>query len=209
MENLNKDTYLITPSLLNSWLWIWNCEDSVRENENDSICLEDKQEDARNKAFDDFIKTLNREEFEPNQYMLEGLKFEDETYKGKTCFSEIVKDGAFQIVGKKEVEVDGLNFLMYGRLDVLKGGVIYDIKRVWRYTRPKYRKSSQHGFYLDLFENAKKFTYLIWDGNNPHYETYYRDETIPTIEMIHLFIKWLKENGLLGLYKKNWKCKIY
>ena len=201
--------YLITPSLLNAWGWIWECTKSVKENEKDTMCLEDKISVAQDKAFDDFIKALYREKVEPNQYMLEGIKFEDETYKGNTCFSEEVKNGAFQIVGKKQVEVDGMKFLMYGRLDVLKGGVIYDIKRVWKYSLPKYKNSYQHGFYFDLFGSAKKFTYLIWDGNKPHRETYFRDEVERTEEVIHLFIKWLRENGLLKLYKEKWKCQIW
>lgn len=206
---MNNDLYLITPSLLNAWGWIWECEKSVKVSETDLMCIEDKVSVAKEKAFDDFIKALYREKTEPNTYMLEGIKFEEDTYDGKTCFSETVKNGAFQIVGKKEVKVDGLNFLMYGRLDVLKGGTIFDIKRVWKYSLPKYNNSYQHGFYLDLFGNAKKFTYLIWDGYKPHKETYFRDEVKSTTEVIHLFIKWLKENGLFGVYKEKWKCIRY
>lgn len=206
---MNNELYLITPSLLNAWGWIWECEKNVKTAESDTVCFEDKVSIAKEKAFDDFIKALYREKTEQNTYMLEGIRFEDETYKGNTCFSETVKNGAFQIVGKKEVKVDGMNFLMYGRLDVLKGGTIFDIKRVWKYSLPKYNNSYQHGFYLDLFGNAKKFTYLIWDGYKPHKETYFRDETKRTTEVIHLFIKWLKENGLLGVYKEKWKCIKY
>ena len=203
---LNNERYLITPSLLNSWAWIWECKNSVKDNENDNISLEDKQSEAQEKAFEDFIKTLKREPFEPNEYMLAGIEFEKECYEGKTCVSPIIEGGAYQIVGMKNVDVDGMSFLMYGRLDVLKGGIIYDIKRIWKYALQKYKWSTQHGFYLDLFPNANKFEYLAYDGFKLHREVYYRGEYKPTVEVIKDFIKWLKENDLLELYKEKWRA---
>lgn len=199
--------YLITPSLLNSWLYIWECGRNVKESENDTICIEDKIFEAQEKAKQDFINTLNRIPSPPNEYMLAGIEFEEQCYKGKTCISPIIKGGSYQIVGKKEVRVENMRFLMYGRLDVLKGGTIYDIKRIWKYTLPKYRWSSQHGFYLDLFSRANKFEYLAYDGNRLHREVYYRNEYKPTVEVIKEFIEWLKENNLLDVYKEKWKSK--
>lgn len=147
---LNDDCYLITPSLLNSWGYIWNCEETVREAESDEVSFEDKVSIAQEKAYQEFLKTLNREPVEQNQYMLDGIQYEQDCYDGKTEASPIIENGQFQIVGKKNVQIDGLNFLMYGRLDVLKGGVIYDIKKVVRYNLGKYKKSYQHAFYLSL-----------------------------------------------------------
>lgn len=203
----SNDVFLITPSLLNSWLYIWESQNLVKENEKDLISLEDKKSEAQEKAKKDFIKVLNREQIEPNEYMIAGNEFEKQCYEGKTCISPIIKNGQFQIVGKKLVKIDNINFLMYGRLDVLKGGVIYDIKRVWKYNVQKYKWSAQHGFYLDLFSRANVFKYLIFDGNNLHIETYYRDEYTPTEELIKEFITWLKENDLFEVYKKKWKSK--
>ena len=202
-----SERYLITPSLLNSWGWIFNCVDGVTSNESDKISLEDKIQDGQKKAKKEFIKALRREPLEPNEYMLAGIQFEKDCYDGKTCVSPIIKGGSYQIVGKKNVSIGGMNFLMYGKLDVLKGGVIYDIKRVWKYSRPKYNKSYQHGFYLELFERAKKFKYLIFDGNNLHIEQYYPDECEKMEVVIKLFIEWLDSEGLLELYKKCWKCR--
>lgn len=205
--SLNNEEYLITPSLLNSWLWIYECVNSVVEKEDDLVSLEDKQQEVQEKAFNDFLKTLRREFSEPNKFMLEGIKFEEECYKGNTCVSPIIEGGSYQIVGKKRVAVNGMNFLMYGRLDVLKGGTVFDIKRVWKYTLPKYKWSSQHGFYLDLFERAYKFEYLVYDGTKLHIETYYRDECRKTETLISEFIDFLEEKGILETYKKYWKAK--
>lgn len=206
--NSSNDEYLITPSLLNSWGYIWECEKYVRESQNDTISYEDKISEAKKKAFDDFLTSLNRIKNEPNEYMLRGIEFEDECYKGNTPISPIIENGLFQVVGTKKVVVNGIKFLMYGRLDVLKGEIIYDIKRVSRYSLQKYIGSYQHGFYLDLFPRAKAFKYLAFDDSEKlHIETYYRDEYQPTIDVISNFVNWLIENNLLDLYKEKWKSK--
>ena len=205
---LNRERYLITPSLLNSWGYIWNCEDNVRESEKDAISFEDKVLDARQKAFEDFLKTLNRITSEPNEYMQAGIDFEEECYKGNTCVSPIIENGAFQISGSKDVRVNGLNILMYGRLDVLKGGIIYDIKRIWKYSLPKYSKSYQHQFYLELFPKAYKFEYLAFDGTKLHREVYFPSDNTQEIEcVISQFLEWLKENDLYKIYLEKWRCK--
>ncbi len=201
------ERFLITPSLLNSWGYIWNCEDNVREAESDKVCLEDKIADAREKALEDFKRTLRREPSEPNKWMQMGIDFEAECYAGNTCISPIIEGGAFQIVGKEEATIDGVDFLLYGRLDVLKGGVIYDIKRVGRYAPRKYAKSYQHGFYLELFKDAKKFEYLAYDGKDLHTETYYRDQCRDTKDAISQFLRWLKANGLAETYFDKWASK--
>lgn len=198
---------LVTPSLLNSWLYIWLSRANVKESTNDAICLEDKQDLAMQKAYDEFLGTLRREQTPSNENMLRGIKYEDDCYKGITDASPIIKGGAFQIVGKKNVVVNGVPFLMYGRLDVLKNGIIYDIKRVTRYATQKYLHSAQHGFYMDLFPNASQFTYLVFDGNKLHQETYYRGQYKPTEAILSDFIQWLRENNLWGVYASLWASK--
>ena len=198
---------LVTPSLLNSWLYIWLSRDNVKESANDAICLEDKQDLEMQKAYDEFLGTLRREQKPPNENMLRGIQYEEDCYKGLTDASPIIKGGAFQIVGKKNVVVDNVPFLMYGRLDVLKNGIIYDIKRVTRYATQKYLHSAQHGFYLDLFQDARQFTYLAFDGNKLHQETYYRGQYKPTEAILSDFIQWLRENNLWDVYASLWASK--
>ena len=198
---------LVTPSLLNSWLYIWLSRDNVKESANDAICLEDKQDLAMQKSYDEFLGTLRREQTPPNENMLRGIQYEEDCYKGLTDASPIIKGGAFQIVGKKYVVVDNVPFLMYGRLDVLKNGIIYDIKRVTRYATQKYLHSAQHGFYLDLFQDARQFTYLAFDGNKLHQETYYRGQYKPTEAILSDFIQWLRENNLWDVYASLWASK--
>ena len=204
----SNDSFLITPSLLNSWANIWNCVDYVKESEKDEISLEDKQSIAREKAFSEFLDTLHRIPTEPNIYMQRGIDFEEECYKGNTIISPIIENGAYQIAGKKTLKVSGLNILLYGRLDVLKGGVIYDIKRVTNYSPQKYQKSYQHAVYLELFPDAKQFTYLVYDDKEKlHEETYYKDECVNIEGVIADFLNWLNENDLLEVYLMKWKSK--
>lgn len=203
----NNNSYLITPSLLNAWAFIEQSVEYVRESENDIISYEDKCEEMREKAFNDFLKVLNREQVEQNEAMKLGIEFEDETYKGNTCFSDIVKGGAWQVVGKKYETIGELDFLLYGRLDVLKAGKIYDIKRVSSWKLGKYAKSYQHAFYLHLFSDCNEFEYLIFDGKKGHIEHYYRDECEDIRSVISDFVGWLKNNNLLDLYKEKWRTK--
>lgn len=198
---------LITPSLLNSWGYIWECRKGVRESEGDEISIEDKRDLASDKAMEEFLKSLNREPIPDNEFMRRGREYEEATYKGETLASPYVQGGRFQLVGKKKVEVDGMGFLMYGRLDCLKGGVIYDIKRVSRYAPQKYRDSYQHGFYLDLFPRAHRFDYLVDDGKALHIETYYRGQYVPTEKAIRDFVGWLRSQGLLPIYQQKWQAR--
>lgn len=197
---------LVTPSLLNSWGYIFLAPLNVREAESDAICIEDKAELLRAKATEDFIKTLNRVPSEPNEAMQKGIDFERDCYLGKTPISPIIEGGAFQIVGKKEVEINGEKVLLYGRLDVLKNGTIYDIKRVRQYKTQKYLRSYQHGFYLDLFQEAQDFTYLVYDDKERlHKETYYRGQYEPTESIVKEFFAWLKQYDLWETYVRFWK----
>lgn len=206
--HIDNESYIVTPSLLNAWAYIWLSAANVREAESDTMSLEDKQADAQKKAYDEFLNTLNRIKLPPNEYMKRGIEFEDKCYKGETIISPIIEGGSYQIVGTKTINVCGLNILLYGKLDVLKGGVIYDIKRVIRYSPQKYQKSYQHGFYFELFPDAKKFTYLVYDDMDKlHQETYYRDECTDIQTIVRMFLKWLQDNDLMEIYKIKWNSK--
>lgn len=228
---------LITPSLLNSWLYIDQVEKVYKEKlplvqediantfgegvGYEDLSEEDKAYYGRQLAFQDFVNTLNKIPFEPNKFMIAGIEFEAEcvataenlekgididytTSEGALEFGKIIAGGSFQAVGTKEVTIDGVDFLMYGRLDVLKAGVIYDIKRVVKYERPKYKWSSQHGFYMDLFPNVKYFEYLVYNGYKTHKERYSRFDYTPTESVIKDFMEFLKNNGLWEVYCEKW-----
>lgn len=190
--------YLITPTLLNSFQYY----------------IEDEYKSPADSRAD-FLKTLSRERFEPNEAMQKGIKFEQDiedycngefelSYKiistiGGTCgslsedmdaweedvkifdvdynqcvirYGKIVKGGLWQQTCKKDLRVNNQDFLLYGRVDVLKRDTIYDIKFTSNYELDKYLNSSQHLIYLYCL-GLPKFQYLISDGKDYWIDDYH------------------------------------
>lgn len=190
--------YYITPTLLNSW-----------------------QYNIKNGTLEDFIKVLNKEEFEPSESIIKGYEFEaymQENY-------EETKNGAYQVVVQKEYG----DYLLYGKVDCLKGGIIYDYKYTKNYDVGKFFGNHQTLMYLEMVPEASKMVYLItnkfevedyadidyMDTDKIEYtvgdifrEEYTKDMFPETIDSIlNKFENWLKEYDLFDLYTEKWKCK--
>ena len=190
--------YYITASLLNSW-----------------------QYNIKNGTLEDFIKVLNKEEFEPSESVLKG--FEYEKYMQEN-FEETLR-GAYQVKVSKEHG----DYLLYGIIDCLKGGIIYDYKYTQNYEVGKFFNNHQTLMYLEIVPEAKKMVYLITnkfekteypdlnfkDIANIEYEVgdifreeYTKDMFPETMDSIlHKFKQWLKQYNLFDLYAEKWKCK--
>ena len=190
--------YYITASLLNSW-----------------------QYNIKNGTLEDFIKVLNKEEFEPSESILKG--FEYEKYMQEN-FEETLR-GAYQVKVSKEHG----DYLLYGIIDCLKGGIIYDYKYTQNYEVGKFFNNHQTLMYLEIVPEAKKMVYLITnkfekteypdlnfkDIANIEYEVgdifreeYTKDMFPETMDSIlNKFEEWLKTYNLLNLYAEKWKCK--
>ena len=190
--------YYITPTLLNSW-----------------------QYNIKNGTLEDFIKVLNKEEFEPSESILKGFEYEkymQENYKETL-------GGAYQVKVSKEYG----DYLLYGIIDCLKGGIIYDYKYTQNYEVGKFFNNHQTLMYLEMIPEAKKMIYLITNKLNKiecpdmefkdiskiEYEVgdifkeeYTKDMFPETIDSIlHKFEQWLKQYNLFDLYTEKWKCK--
>jgi len=190
----------LTPTLLNSW----------------SYCI-------KNGTLEDFIKVLNKEDFEPSESIVKGYEFEvymQENY-------EETKNGAYQVVVQKEHG----DYLLYGKVDCLKGGIIYDYKYTKNYDVGKFFNNHQTLMYLEMIPEASKMVYLItnkFDKEIPllaplNYEycgeyeykvgdifreEYTKDMFPETIDsVLHKFEQWLKAYNLFDLYTEKWKCK--
>jgi hypothetical protein len=196
---------LITASLLNSW----------------SYLFEDLEDEASEEKYKEFLEYLENDKTKPripNKYMLEGIWFENECCKGNVeGISNLIKDGCFQLSASKKATIDGQDFLMYGKLDCLKEGIIYDIKKNSYYEVGKYFGSYQHHFYMELIPEAYKFVYLIGVDNSQDVyaetgikysifeETYTRKECHSLEQTIREFIEWLKRKNLYETYERNWR----
>ncbi len=190
---------LITQSLLSAWNYIYNAYDDE-------------------KAYQDFINCLNRVIQPTTPVMQKGIDFEGKVYaycKGVYKAEEqdvkdigdIVKGGQFQVVATMQRQISGIDFLLYAKLDVLKSGMIYDIKRSDTYETGKYLDSPQHPFYLECVPEAREFRYLISDGENIYLEGYSRAEITPISKMIEEFIAFLKVEKLLDKYLELWGAR--
>ena len=190
--------YYITPTLLNSW-----------------------QYNIKNGILEDFVKVLNKEEFEPTESILKG--FEYEKYMQENY--EETLNGAYQVKVSKEYG----DYLLYGIIDCLKGGIIYDYKYTQNYEVGKFFNNHQTLMYLEMVPEAKKMIYLITNKFNKiecsdiefkdvskiEYEVgdifreeYTKDMFPETIDSIlHKFEEWLKQYDLFNLYTEKWKCK--
>jgi hypothetical protein len=199
-QNRQNDRYLITQSLLSSWLYIYKSDD----------------------GYDDFLKTLHKEPIQPTRAMLEGQRFENclnsvlngaeiepthEWYKPIMELYPILQSAQQQVALSKQVTVEGTEFVLYGVLDFLKAGVIYDTKFSKSYRVGKYLNSPQHPMYFALVPEAYEFTYLICDGEYIYKETYRPDEVEPIERTIKYFLEFLKNLNLIGIYKENWRSK--
>ena len=121
--------------------------------------------------------------------------------------ARIVGGGALQYRASKAVEVGGLTLVLYGRLDCLKSGEIYDIKFSKGYDRGKYNDSTQHPTYLELVPEARGFTYIVSNGSEVWTERYRRDEAPAIIPTISDFLNWMQAMGFLDTYKEKWQTK--
>lgn len=161
------ENYLITPSLLNSFSYYMS-EYGKRE---------------------DFLKTLSREKFEPNEAMQKGIEFEDdinfackhgiESPKQELAqycnivneISDIVQGGVWQAKVQKALKIGDTEYLVYGICDNIKKDTIYDIKYTKNYELGKYSNSIQHPIYM-YCTGLSKFAYLISDGKEWWREDY-------------------------------------
>jgi hypothetical protein len=179
------------------------------------------QYNIKNGTLEDFIKVLNKEKFEPTESILKG--FEYEKYMQENY--EETLNGAYQVKVSKEYG----DYLLYGIIDCLKGGIIYDYKYTQNYEVGKFFNNHQTLMYLEMVPEAKKMIYLITNKFNKiecsdiefkdvskiEYEVgdifreeYTKDMFPETIDSIlHKFEEWLKQYDLFNLYTEKWKCK--
>ena len=204
--------YLITTSLINSFSYYMKDEWKTPE-------------DSRA----DFLKTLSRERFEPNEAMQRGIDFEndiesackdhykylDDLNDEKQCkydaiinnITNIVRGGFWQESCKKEIQIGNKNFLLYGRCDVIKDDTIYDIKYTSKYDTGKFSDSIQHLIYLYCLD-LPKFQYLVSNLKDCWIEEYFntQDTEEKIVSKISGFIDYLeRDQEASSIYYNKWK----
>lgn len=198
--------FLLTHSLLSSWLY------AMKDNPYEDMTTERDPEA-------EFLRVLRREPTETTEAMQNGIIFEDmvtnieaadpdhKWYDAAKKAAAYVQGSVPQYKAKKMLLVDGVEILLYGRLDFLKAGQVIDTKFSKTYDRGKYIDSTQHPVYLELIPEAESFMYLVSNGTEVWTEVYRRDETKGIRPVISDFLTWLKAKGYMDLYVKHWEAK--
>lgn len=219
--------YLITPSLLNSYQYYIANNDEFKS-------------PADSRA--DFLKTLSKEKFVPNEAMQKGIIFEDSIndyckdplyinvksnvrstihlnfFSDKEpCYywdcvksiGDIVKGGLWQQTCKKDLHIGNKEFLLYGKMDVVKRDTVYDIKFTSNYELGKFLDSAQHLIYL-YCTGLPKFQYLVSDGEDFWIEDYFNDGNVENRikSMISDFLGYLEnDKEAKEMFETKWGAK--
>lgn len=206
--------YMITQSLLSSWLYIFDCWEGQEES-----------------AMDSFLRALRKEpeelDEERQQIIQNGIDFEQAVYaeasgqlreplpkweRGICEIASFLKDAQFQVKVWREIKVAGMTFLVYGILDALCAGVISDVKFKNKSfgsldLAGNYLNSPQHPLYFFMVPEARLFRYMVSDGQDLYIEQYEPEDCITAGELILHFIQFLKANNLLETYMQYWQAR--
>ena len=200
MSSRPSNRFLITQSLLSSWLYTYKKED----------------------GYEEFLKTLRREPIRQNKAMLEGIRFENvlcavlngaeiapthEWYKPIMELYPTLYGAQQQVSLSRDVTINGVRFVLYGKLDFLKAGIIFDTKYSKTYRVGKYLDSPQHPMYFALVPEAREFQYKICDGRYIYTETYRPDELEPIERTISQFMAFLDRQNLVSTFCEHWRSK--
>lgn len=174
--------------------------------------------------FQDFLMDLGRETRPVGPAAQAGIDFEDMVYRASRgeystefkpekdlavaiSFGHKLTGAAYQVRAEKLVRLNGLDINLVGVADFIRAGKITDIKRVMRYEYGKYQFSAQHPMYLELWPEATRFDYLIWDGSYCYQETYRRQDCESILTIGKRFLDYLEGADLMPIYLEKWKEK--
>nr|DAK92769.1 MAG TPA: hypothetical protein [Caudoviricetes sp.] len=198
---------LITQTLLSAWNYAMG-------NENED-------------AYFSFLDALHRVKHPPTEAMQNGIDFETEVYRvargGEPLshpeWENGIRKTAAALVGaptqiklSRPITVDGTELLVYGILDAMKAGIIYDVKYSntsfgSAYLPGKYLSSPQHPAYFYLVPEAYRFDYLVSDGKDLYTESYTPKNSRPFREIASEFLSFLRAADLMSVYEELWKSK--
>ena len=223
--------YKITQSLISAWNYVHNCwegqEDAAMESfltalrgEKEELTPEQMQNIQNGFDFEKLVTDIATGAFHP-QYEFDGMT-DPETceetcrevypkwYRPAAEFGAILRGAQFQVRIHRSITVRGMEFEIHGVLDALKEGVIYDIKFKNKSFGSSdiagdWLDSPQHPFYFYLVPEARKFMYLVSDGNDIYIEQYFPEESRSAEEIIAEFISFLESSNLMDEYKAHWQ----
>lgn len=221
--------YLITQSLLSSWNYTFDCFEGYEEEAREEFMQalhrekgEPSEAMLKGIAFENLCYSIANGSFHPTTEQSfpcnpnSGEPMERHVYpfgfQGACKVAEFIKGAPVQVKAQREISVNGTDFLVYGILDALKAGTIYDVKFKNKSfgsldLAGSYMDSPQHPAYFYIVPEASEFKYLVSDGSDIYTETYRREDTPFIGDIIGEFIDSIASWGLLDLYKEKWLTK--
>ena len=195
--------YLVTPSLYSSWDYYRNGENTTKE---------------------DFLRTLRKDKFPPNEAMLRGIQFEDDVVgllkqppifpKGHDDYldccnyvAKIVSGSLYQERVFRPAMIGPYDVLLYARADFIKRDYGYDTKFTSSYEIGKYAGSIQHDLTMKC-ANLPKFAYLVCDGHHIYEEKYNRtnvSDEILSARIYEMLFDIFADEDFAELYRGNWE----
>ena len=220
------ERFMVTQSLLSAWAYCFDCYEG---DEDDAMAAfistlnreptEQTEAMLNGIEFEKLCYSIANGRFvpqftasggeEPNTGGVMGYGKYPKNYTGAKRVAEIIKGAPFQVKASREIEVGGMKFLVYGILDALKAGTIYDVKYMNKSMNStdvygKYLESAQHPAYFYLVPEATDFKYLLSDGDDIYIEHYRREDTRYIGDIIAEFVDSLRGWNLLDTYKEKW-----
>lgn len=222
---------LITQSLISSWNYLHNCYDGCEEDAYNEfldtlnrVPKETTPEMQNGIDFENLVYSIAGGTFhltkvptgETARAMGDTVIFEKTEYpkwfNGANAVATVIRGAQTQVKAQRELTIGDTELLVYGILDALKAGSIYDVKFSNKGFSSadlagKYLDSPQHPAYFFIVPEAYDFTYLVSDGEDLYTERYTRKEARPFPEIAKEFLDSLAAMKLLDVYKEKWAVK--
>ena len=224
--------YLITQTLISSWNYMMSCYEGAEEQAYadflSTLNREHKdttQEMLNGIEFESLVYSIANGTFRLLEYptgetvtaMGDTALFEKpeypKWYSGARTVAERIMGAPVQVKEYRGITIPHYgDLLLYGVLDALKAGTIYDVKFSNKSfgsaeLAGKYLDSPQHPAYLYLVPEARNFVYLVSDGEDLYTEEYTRENSRPFGEIAREFLESLDAMNLLGVYREKWEAK--
>ena len=124
-------------------------------------------------------------------------------------FGEKVKGGVWQKGLSKIITMGNHQYVLYGKADVIKRDVIYDVKYTGKYEPGKFQSSMQHRIEL-LSSPLNIFEYIVSDLKSSWVEPY--NKTGKELEEVKTCLNELlayleRDEEAKKLFEKNWLSK--
>lgn len=226
------DRYILTQSLLSAYAYMFDCyeggeDDAKAEFEQTLLRIKSPPTAAMKNGIDfenlvySIVTNTFRPAFVPDGTLCKASYGDNEPmgknvypkwYPGAKAIADRLMGAQLQVRASRPITIDGAQYLIYGVLDGLRAGVIYDVKFKNKSfgkldLAGSYRESPQHPFYFYIVPEAFEFQYLVSDGEDLYTEIYHPDECPTAERIIRPFLSYLESEKLMDVYRQHWKAK--